>query len=136
MMSLDNAFWLVGVLVEAAVVGLLVYRRIWRTLPVFCLYCAWDLFSSISAYAVLRFFPSRYLSAYLAQTIVESALEFLVLVELAWSVLRPFRASLPRGALSAVAGLVVALFAAVWPFAMIPGFGNLPPQWHLLMHLQ
>jgi hypothetical protein len=136
MMSLDNAFWLVGVLVEAAVVGLLVYRRIWRTLPVFCFYCAWDLFSSISAYAVLRFFPSHYLSAYLAETVVDSALEFLVLVELAWSILRPYRASLPRGASVVVAGLVGVLGAAVWPFAVIPGFGNLPPQWHLLMHMQ
>jgi len=136
MMSLDNALWLFGVLVEAADVGLLAYRRVWRTLPVFCLYCAWDLFSGISAYAVLRLFPSHYLSAYLAETVVDSALEFLVLVELAWSVLRPYRASLPRGAFAAVAGLVGVLGAAIWPFAVIPGFGNLPPQWHLLMHMQ
>jgi hypothetical protein len=135
-MSLDNALWLFGSLIEAAVVGLLVYRRAWRTLPVFCLYCAWDLFSGISAYVVLRFFPSSYFTAYLGETVVDSALEFLVLVELAWSVLRPYRASLPRGAFAAVAGLVGALGAAVWPFAVIPGFGNLPSQWHLLMHTQ
>jgi hypothetical protein len=135
-MSLDNALWLFGVLVEAAVVGLLVYRRVWRTLPGFFLYCVWDLFSGISAYAVLRYFPSSYLTAYLGETVVDSALEFLVLVELAWSVLRPYRASLPRGAFAVVAGLVGVLGAAIWPVAVIPGFGDLPPQWHLLMHMQ
>jgi hypothetical protein len=132
MMSLDNAIWFAGAVIEAAVLGLLLYRRVWRVLPVFCVYSAWDLLTSAGAYAVLRFFPARYFTAYFAQTAVDSALEFAVLIELAWSVLRPLRASLPR----AVGGLVAALGGAVWPFAVIPGFGNLPPEWHLLMHLQ
>jgi len=135
-MSLDNAIWFAGAVIEAAVLGLLLYRRVWRVLPVFCVYSAWDLLTSAGAYAVLRFFPARYFTAYFAQTAVDSALEFAVLIELAWSVLRPLRASLPRGSLAAVGGLVAALGGAVWPFAVIPGFGNLPPEWHLLMHLQ
>ena len=118
MMSLDNALWLFGVLIVAAVVGLLLYRRVWRTLPVFCLFCVWDLFSSSSAYAVMHFYPARYLTAYLAETVVDSVIEFAVLIELAWSVLRPFRVSLPRGAFAVVAGLVLALGAAVWPLAV------------------
>lgn len=135
-MSLDNAFWLAGVVIETAVLGLLLYRRVWRAFPVFCLYCAWDLFSSAGAYPILRFFPASYVKAYLAETVVDSALEFGVLVELTWSVLRPLRASLPRGALVAVVGGVVGLGALIWPFAVIPGFGSLPPEWHLLMRLQ
>ena len=134
-MSLDNALWLIGVVVEAAVVGLLVYRRVWRILPVFCIYCAWDLFSNAAGIPVFRFFPASYLTFYLANMVVDSALEFGVLIELAWSVLRPFRASLPRGAVVVVAGLVMALGAAIWPFAAIPGFGNLPPEYHHLMQL-
>ena len=136
MMSLDNAFWIAGLVTETAVLGLLLYRRVWRTLPVFCVYIAWDMFSNVGAYAVFRFFPTSYLTAYLTGTVVDSALEFGVLVELAWSVLRPFRASLPRGALVAIAVLVVALGAAIWPFAVIPGFNNWPPEWHLLIRLQ
>lgn len=135
-MTLDSSLWLAYVVTEAAVIALLLYRRVWRTLPVFCVNCAWELFSSAGAYAILRFFPASYLTAYLAVTVVESALEFGVLIELAWSVLRPFRASLPRGAWVIVAGLVVALGAAIWPFAVIPGFGSAPAQWHLLVHLQ
>ncbi|MGD0902492.1 MAG: hypothetical protein ABR924_06055 [Terracidiphilus sp.] len=135
-MSLDSALWLAGIVAEAAVVGLLIHRRAWRILPVFCLYCFWDLFGNAGLYAVVRLAPASYLTAYLAETIVDSILEFGVLVELAWSVLRPLRASLPRGSLAVVGGLVAVLGAAIWPFAAIPGFGNLPPELHLLMRLE
>jgi hypothetical protein len=133
--SLDNIFWFASFVAEAAVVGLLLYRRIWRILPIFCVYCTWSLLIDTVAFPVLRYFPASYLTVYLADMVVDSALEFGVLIELAWSVLRPFRASLPRGSLVVVAGLVVALGAAIWPFAVIPGFGNLPPEFHLLMRL-
>jgi hypothetical protein len=133
---MDDLLWLASSVAEAVVIGLLFYRRVWRTLPFFCIYCVWILLSSVGAYAVLRFHSASYFTAYLSETVIESALEICVLIELAWSVLRPLRASLPRGAWVVVAGLVVALGAAIWPFAMIPGFGNLPAKWHFLMHLQ
>jgi hypothetical protein len=135
-MGLDNALWLVGIVAEVAVILLLFYRRVWRTLPVFCVYCVWDLFSNAALYAAFRYFPASYLTVYLADMGIDSAVEFGVLVELAWSVLRPFRASLPRGAVLMVGGLVVALGVVIWPFAVIPGFGNLPSEYHLLMRLQ
>jgi len=33
--SLDNILWFAGIVAEAAVVWLLLYKRVWRTLPVF-----------------------------------------------------------------------------------------------------
>lgn len=135
-MSLDSLFGLAGIVAEAAVLGLLLYRRVWRTLPVFCLYMAWGMASDACATVVLHFYQASYLTFYFATTVLDSALEFAVLVELAWSVLRPIRASLPRVALLVVAGMVVVLGAAIWPFAVIPGFGNLPAEWHLLMHIE
>ncbi len=134
--SLDNTLWFACFLAEAAVIGLLIHRRAWRSLPVFCMYCVWAMLSDAVAYPILRFSPGSYLTAYLAGTIVDSALEFGVLVELVWSVLRPYWTSLPRRALLAVCLLIVALGAAIWPFAGIAGFGSLPPEWHLLLRLQ
>ena len=134
--SLDTTLWFASFVAEAAVVGLLIYRCIWRTLPVFCVYCAWFLLVDAVAFPVLRFFTSSYLIFYLATTVVYFILEFGVLIELTWSVLRPFRASLPRGALVVVGALILALGAAIWPFAVIPGFGGFPPEWHLLMRLE
>jgi hypothetical protein len=136
MMSLDNALWLVGILIETAVLGLLLYRRVWRTMPVFCVYCAWVLLVNAGLYAAIRFFPGVYLTAYLVESAIDSALQFGVLVELVWSVLRPLRASLSRRALLVVGGVVLALGAAIWPFAVIPGFYNWSPQWHILIRLE
>ncbi len=134
-MSLDTTLWFASFVAEAAVVALLFYRRVWRTLPVFCLYCTWLALIDAIGFPAMRFYPASYFMVYLTATIAYSVLEFGVLVELVWSILRPIRTSLPRAALAVVVGLVLALGAAIWPFADIPGFGGLPPAWHLLMRL-
>jgi len=134
--NLDNTLWLASFLTEATVVGLLIYRRVPKTFPVFFLYCTWLALVDAVAYPVMRFAPARYFTFFLATTILYSALELGVLVELTWSVLRPLRHLLPRVALLVVAALVLVLGIVIWPFAVIPGFGNYPPQWHLLMHLE
>lgn len=135
-MNLDTTLWFAGIVTEAAVLGLLLYRRAWRVLPFFCVYSTWTLFSDIGAYTLLHFWPSSYLTAYLAEVVLDSLLQLGVLVELAWSVLRPFRASLPRRSLVAISLFILALAAIIWPLANIPGFSSLPPQWHLLMRVQ
>lgn len=119
MMSMDNALWLGNILAETVVVGLLVYRRVWRSLPLFCIYCAWDVLSNLSIFLYqyenhFNPYSKYYLGIYLLQTIVDAPLEFCVLFELAWSVLRPIRASLPRFALFAVVGMILVLGLAVW----------------------
>lgn len=120
-MNLDNAFWLAYIVVEAALVGLLAYRRAWRLLPFFFVYCIWDILSnsfSLVASSFLHFGYSTYLNTYLAQTIIDSALQFAVLVELAWSVLRPIRSSLPRFAIVGITFVILAIGAAIWPFTV------------------
>ena len=135
-MNLDTVLWYAGIVTEAAVLGLLLYRRVWRILPFFCVYSAWTLLSDGAAYALMHLWPSSYLTTYLTVAVLDSLLQLAVLVELAWSVLRPLRASLPRGALVLVGALILALGALIWPFANIPGFNNLPQEWHLLMRLE
>ena len=135
-MSLDNALWLAGIVTEAAVFGLLLYRRVWRVLPVFCAYCVWDLLINTGNYAVRRFFLGSYLTVYLVETVVDSALQFGILVELSWSVLRPLRTSLSRRALVVVGVLIVAVGAAIWPFAAPSGLAYLSTEAHILVRLQ
>jgi hypothetical protein len=134
--NLDDILWLVGIVAEVAVVGLLLYRRTWRTLPVFCGYCAWVLISDGGNFAIERYFPSTYTTAYLVETIVDSVLEFSVLIELAWSVLRPIRASLPRSALAVVGVLIVGVGAVIWPLGSIHGLAGLSMQLRTLVHMQ
>lgn len=135
-MSLDNALWFAYIAAETALLGLLCYKRFWRTFPMFFTYCAWDLCSNITAYVISRFFPHSYLTAYFTESIIDALLQFGVLVELTWAVLRPLRASLSRFALVPIGVLVLVAGAVIWPFAALPGIGHLPREYHLLMQLQ
>jgi hypothetical protein len=137
-MGLDNTIWLAGILIEAVVVGLLFYKRIWRLLPLFCVYLAWDLLSNVGGFAARHLLHggfTSYLTTYLVETVIDSVLQFGVLVELAWSVLRPIRSSLPRYTLLFIAILILAVGAAVWPFTTTPGMTHYK-GFQLVVHLQ
>jgi hypothetical protein len=134
--SLDNALWFAAMFAQAVLVGVVFYRRIWRTLPIFCSFCVWDLVSNVGAYVVNRLYPASYFHFYFGQAIIDSALQFAVLVELGWSLLRPLRSSLPRAALLAIIALILLAGAAIWPFAALPGLEHVGRQAHLLVQLQ
>lgn len=135
--SLDTILWLSAGLTQAGVVGLLFFRRFWRNFPVFVSYSVWTLASSIGVYAISHnLTSSSYLTAYLAEIIIDSILLFSVLVELAWSLLRPIRASLSRSVLVAIAVLILVIGGAIWPFTIIPGTGGLSREMVALLHLQ
>jgi hypothetical protein len=137
--SLDTVIWLLASVAEAAVIALLLYRRVWRNFPIFFAYSIEILAWSATGYLILHSFPrtsSIYVTAYFVDTIVDSVLLFGILVELAWSILRPVRSSLPRGAIVAIALLIVALGAAIWPFAAFPGAAHMLPGVALVMRLQ
>jgi hypothetical protein len=137
MMSLDNTIWVAGIATEAVVVGLLAYKRMWRQLPVFCVYCVWDLFINLVGLTSSKFFPSGInWTNYLVQTAVDSVLQFCVLVELAWSVLRPVRDSLPRFTIVVLGFIVLVVGAAIWPFTTLPNLAQQPIEQRLLVHLQ
>lgn len=124
-MNIDKAIWFASLAAQASLIGLLFYRRIWRTLPVFCAYCIWDVVSNIAVYIVGRYNSDAvYFKAYFAQSIIDTALLFCVLVEVAWSVLRPIRASLPRSSLVLVGVLILVAGAAIWPFTALPGLAH------------
>ena len=139
-MSLDSVLLFAGMVTEAAMIGLLLYRRVWRTLPIFCVYVAWSLLSDIGNAAVLRSpsgtTSSSYFETYTVATVLDSALQFCVLIELVWSVLRPLRPALTRRALIAVSILILVVGAVIWPFAGIHGLEIYPQAWRNLVHLQ
>jgi hypothetical protein len=116
--SLDTAVLLAGVIGEAVVCGLLLRRKTWRTLPCFCIYVIWTLASDVASSLILwKMSPFVYGRYYIGQAFVDSLLQFTVLVELAWSVLRPIRPSLPRGSLVVLNLLVALAGLAIWPLA-------------------
>ena len=135
-MTWDNALLLAGLAAEAAIVAVLLLKRVYRTFPVFTAYIAWSLLSDVGGYILVHQFPNSDMKVYVADTLIGSVFQFAVLVELSMSVLRPVRESLPRGAVVAVVVFIALLCAAVWPFAKTPGFDNFQPASRLLIHLQ
>ncbi len=135
-MSFDTAVSLAGAIGECFVIGLLLYRKVWRVLPFFTAYVVWTLGTDFSSSYILATHPDKYFTYYLVQLSIDSLLIFAVLVELAWSVLRPMRASLPKATVYVIAVLVAISAAVIWPLVgqtVPPGFG---PQSALLYHLQ
>lgn len=135
-MSFETSLVLLGIAAEAVVLALLLQRGIARLLPVFSVYVGWALLGDATTFFLLHKFPAHYLQIYNFEMPLDSVLQFCVLVELAWSSLRPARGMLPRGTLLAIAGAIFLVGAAIWPFAGISAIPGLTPQWHLLMRLQ
>jgi hypothetical protein len=136
MMNLDQLLWYGGVPLEILFVIVLVFRRIWRRFPLFFVYCIWDTASSILAIFILHSYRSAYTDFYLLEAVVSSALEFCVIVELSWSLLRPIRASLPRRTPVVIALVVLAVGAVVWPFSTLRAFAATGFAIREIMHLQ
>ena len=134
--KLDAILWFSFCAAEAALVALLLYRRTWRTFPFFLSYNAWALIGGLAAVVVFHQYRSSYATWYLVQTILDSALLCGVLIELAWSILRPARASLSRRALIPLVGLILAVGAAIWPFASLSSLAGTSGKTHLIVHLQ
>ena len=123
--NFETIIWIVCLISSGIVIALLFVRHIWRTLPVFCAYCVWDVSGNVGLYVASGHFKSdTFFHIYFAHAIIDSAFMFCVLVELAWSVLRPVRASLPRSSLVLLGILILVAGAAIWPFAALPGFAQ------------
>lgn len=139
-MSLDNKFMFAGMAVEAIILGLLFYRRVWRSLPIFCGYVLWALLSDAGLFLIRRRFPDpashTYFIVFLVSTAVDSALQIGVLIELAWSILRPIRPSLSYRALLGVTLIILAAGAAIWPFAGTHDLAAMPTAFRNLVHVQ
>jgi hypothetical protein len=132
---LDSALFLIGLSAEAAIVAVILSKRIFRTFPVFSSYIIWSLLNDAGATTLEHFFPGSADHIYLSATVIDSLFQFAVLVELSMSVLRPVRASLPRAAVFAVSAIILLICAAVWPFAKTPGIEQFQLDSRLLIHL-
>src|SRR5665213_212960 len=116
---------------EVILIFLLARGRVFQTLPAFFLYLCWSLFSDGFLYYVRVSFPQNFFNFYIAQLVIDSIMIFALLVEVAWSVLRPIRNALPKYSWIGIALLVAVGAAILWPIAGLttpylnPGSRNL-----------
>jgi hypothetical protein len=115
-----------GLAGEAILILLLIRARAYTILPAFFLYICWSLLNDAALFKLQSLPYATYFRIYEVQMVVDATLVFAVLVELAWSVLRPIRDSLPKRAWIGIALLIALVGLFVWPVAGL----TLPP--HLL----
>lgn len=117
-MDRESVILVFGMAAEAVIILLLVKGRVLRTFPIFFIYLCWSLFSDLAMYCVHALAtPEIYFRLYLGQLVLDSVLIFALLVEVAWSVLRPIRKSLPKYSWIGIAVLIAIGSLILWPIA-------------------
>ncbi len=120
----DSYLTVCGLVAEAVVALLLLRTRVFRVLPAFFVYVCWSLASDAFFLMVQLRFPNAPYALYEGQMVIDSAMIFAVLVELAWSVLQPVRNSLPKGSWIGIAIIIGLAGLLLWPVAglTVPGY--------------
>ena len=116
-MGWELAILIAGMAAEVILIFLLARGRVFRTLPAYFLYLCWSLFSDGLLYYVRVSFPQSFFNIYIAQLVIDSIMIFALLVEVAWSVLRPIRNALPKYSWVGIALMVAVGAAILWPIA-------------------
>ncbi len=92
--SLDLTLWLAGIGIESVLLTLVIWKRVYRTLPFFSCFFIWCLFSD-AGMAFASLFQNAYLPATLANLTVDALFQLAILAELGRVVMRYNRASPP-----------------------------------------
>lgn len=102
-------------------------------MPFFYGYMCFGIANDLAMLLIQHRYASHFLQAFVIQMCIDSAMQYGVLVELAWCVLRPARATLPRGTVVGLSLLILAAGAICWPFC---GRANLSPTFHFITSVQ
>ena len=108
--SIDLTLWLAGIGMEALLLGLVIWKRVYRSLPIFSGFFFWCLLSDGGMAVAVRF-PNAYLQATLVNISVDALFQLAILAELGRAVVRHNRVTPPSRiaiALLTVLALVLA----------------------------
>jgi len=135
-LTLDYAIWGGCFAAEAVLIALLLWRGAMRSFPAFLAFVCWGFVGDLLMYAFRAAPPATFFLLYEIQMILDSAMIFAVLVELAWSVLRPVRNSLPRSSWVVIALLIGFAGLLLWPVAGLGAPAYLTAQGQSFFRLQ
>ena len=136
-MDWDFAILVCGMAAEVTLILLLGKNRAYRNFPTFFLFMLWSLFSDGFLYYVRAHSSSDFFyRVYEVQLVIDSLMIFALLVEVAWSVLRPIRSSLPRYSWVGIAALVLVGALLLWPIAGLTAPSELSSEGRTLFLLQ
>lgn len=135
-MTLDRAFLIAGIGAEIAFLALITHKRAFRILPIFYSYIAWGVASDLCMLSLQSLEYFHYLKAYIIEVSIDSTVQYAVLVELIWSVLRRLGVSFTRWTMIGMTAGLLALGALIWPFSDAAGFAAFLPLSHFVFRMQ
>ncbi len=94
-------------------------KRAWAGRSIFFAYIVWSLLSDIVFLYLDATNRNVTLTPYIVELAIDSALQFCVIAEIAWSTIKPLRNSLPKGLVFFLPLLLLAIAALCWPFATL-----------------
>lgn len=118
--SIDLALWLLAVLLEGAILAIVLWRRTYRTLPVFACFLGWCLLSDAGMAAMQRI-PNAYLPATLVNMTVDALFQIAILAEIGRAVVRYNRTAPPSRVILFLLGGLAAVVAMLLNWWRVPG---------------
>jgi hypothetical protein len=118
--NIEIVLWALGALGDVLILGLLIFRRLYKTFPIFTAFFAYSCLSDLGFFLLSRHLsPNAYFLAYFVCRVPELLLQLGILLEVARNVLVPVKRSLPRTALLVFAamlasGTVLALLLSIY----------------------
>lgn len=135
-MFFANLLAMIGIVAQAALIVVLVWRRTYRSLPVFFSYVVWGIAGDSTVLILRTLKHSQALYPIEIETYIDLVFQYLVLIELAWSILRPIQRKLPRGFLLGISLIIAAGAALAWPLAGIKETPGFPSHFLIALHAQ
>jgi len=118
--SVDLAMWLLAVLLEGTVLAVVLWRRTYRTLPVFACFLGWCLLSD-AGMAEMQRIPNAYLPATLVNMAVDALFQIAILAEIGRAVVRYNRTAPPSRVIIFLLGGLAAVVAMMLNWWRVPG---------------
>ena len=111
--AVDQAFWFSGVALETILAGVLLFSRRYALFPIFLVFIVFTVLSDIPLFWVSQHgSPAAYERVYIITAITDYMLQFGVLVEIAYRVLRPGRRAMSHSLRNAMIAILLIGFAA------------------------
>lgn len=137
MRTVEQCLLYAGIAFEITLLIILWRRGALRRLPVFSGYVVWIILSDVAGAVFAHAGPMTYFRFYRIEFVADSLIQFLVLLELAWSALRTLPSFLARGAALFLILITVGAGALLWHLAEGWSHGSaLPFEWSFILRVQ
>lgn len=137
MRSFEQFLLYAGIACEVALLVVLWCRGVARRLPLFSGYIVWTVFSDVAAAVLAHGNPVTYFHFYKVEFVVDSSVQFLVLLELAHSAFRTLPAFVARGAAIFLMLIFTGLGVVLWFVVGRWSRGTVwPAEWSFLLRVQ